>query len=106
MPLKARIDKQINALDERHELHPERLRQSADEDPTVARTEDAVVRVDAARISTGEERAALAWSAHVRAATEGERAADGVHLDALPWRSPQPAKSAAVTPRAASAPVM
>ncbi len=92
MPLEARIDEQVNALDERHELHPERLRQGADEDPTVARSEDAVVRVDAARISTGEERAALAWSAHVRAATEGERAGDGAHLDTLPWRSAQPSE--------------
>ena len=92
MSLEARIDEQVHALDERHELHPERLRESADEEPSVARAVDAVVRVDAARVSAREERAVLARSAHVGAAAEGECAADGVSprraVPALPAHGP------------------
>ena len=50
-PWQARVGEQVDAIEAGHELHPERLRERADEEPAVGGRVERVGRIDAARIA-------------------------------------------------------
>src|SRR5262249_58079134 len=80
---------QVDAVEERDELHAERLRERAEEDPAVGRRVEAVARIDAARIAADEERALVLGPGDVGAAVQGERRLQPARVKTLAGKSAQ-----------------
>jgi hypothetical protein len=96
IPLQALVDQEIDTIEERHELHPERLRERAQEDPAVGGGIEAVARIDAARIAADEERALMRRTGDVGPAVEREGRLEPARVQAL---SRKPAESCEVRGR-------